>query len=90
MTIGENAKLGFLGHTDTVEIIDGWDTNPFELTKKDNQIFATYNGGISRKEEVPCAAVATVLSGSYEATGSNLPVPWKLQAGGVDRILQCR
>lgn len=34
MTIGKNPKLGFLGHTDTVEYIDGWDASPFELNKK--------------------------------------------------------
>lgn len=51
MSIGENAKLGFLGHTDTVEYIDGWDTNPFELTKKGNKLFglgvADMKGGIA-------------------------------------------
>jgi len=39
MTTGKDAKLGFLGHTDTVEFIDGWETNPFELTKKENKIY---------------------------------------------------
>lgn len=38
MSIGENYKIGFLGHTDTVEYIDGWNTNPFELTKIDNKL----------------------------------------------------
>ena len=27
-------KIGFLGHTDTVEYIEGWNFTPFELTKK--------------------------------------------------------
>ena len=39
MSIKENPKLGFLGHTDTVEYIDGWDTNPLELTKIDNKFY---------------------------------------------------
>ena len=39
MSIGKNPKIGFLGHTDTVEYIDGWNTNPFELTKKDNKLY---------------------------------------------------
>ena len=38
MSIGEKAKLGFLGHTDTVEYIDGWETNPHELTQKENKL----------------------------------------------------
>ena len=39
MSTGEDAKLGFLGHTDTVEYIDGWDSDPFELTKKENKLY---------------------------------------------------
>lgn len=39
MSIGKDFKFGFLGHTDTVEYIDGWDTNPFELIYKDGKLF---------------------------------------------------
>ena len=39
MSIGKNPKLGFLGHTDTVEYVDGWNTNPFELTNIDNKLY---------------------------------------------------
>ena len=35
MSIGNNPKLGFMGHTDTVEYIDGFE-NPFKLTEKKN------------------------------------------------------
>ena len=31
--------MGFLGHTDTVEYIDGWNSNPFELTLKDEKLY---------------------------------------------------
>ncbi len=51
MSIGENPKLGFLGHTDTVEYIEGWNTSPFELTKKENVLYglgvADMKGGIA-------------------------------------------
>lgn len=51
MSIGKNPKIGFLGHTDTVEYIDGWDSNPFELTKKGNKLYGLgscdMKGGIS-------------------------------------------
>ena len=51
MSIGENPKIGFLGHTDTVEYIDGWDTKPLELTKKDNKLYglgtSDMKGGIA-------------------------------------------
>lgn len=39
MSIGKEQKVGFLGHTDTVEYIDGWDSNPFELTKVGNKLY---------------------------------------------------
>ena len=38
MSIGKNPKLGFLGHTDTVEYIEEF-KNPFELTLKDNYLY---------------------------------------------------
>jgi len=39
MSIGNEQKLGFLGHTDTVEYIEGWNSNPFELTKIGNKLY---------------------------------------------------
>lgn len=33
MSYGENCNLAFIGHSDTVEYIDGWNTNPHELTQ---------------------------------------------------------
>lgn len=39
MSIGKNAKIGFLGHTDTVEYIEGWKTNPFELTQDQEKLY---------------------------------------------------
>lgn len=30
---GENAGLGFFGHTDTVDVSDDWRTDPFEMTE---------------------------------------------------------
>ena len=38
MSIGENAKLGFLGHTDTVEYIDEFET-PFDLKLKNGYLY---------------------------------------------------
>ena len=31
---GEDPAIGFMGHTDTVDITDGWVTDPFVLTDK--------------------------------------------------------
>lgn len=39
MTYGNNYGLGFLGHSDTVEYIDGWKTNPHELVEKDGILY---------------------------------------------------
>ena len=39
MSNNENAKLGFLGHTDTVEYAEGWKTNPHELIKDNGVIY---------------------------------------------------
>lgn len=51
MSIKEEQKMGFLGHTDTVEYIDGWNSNPFELTKVENKLCGLgtcdMKGGIS-------------------------------------------
>ena len=38
MSIGKSSKIGFLGHTDTVEYIDEFKT-PFDLTLKDNFLY---------------------------------------------------
>ena len=63
MSTGANPKLGFLGHTDTVEYIDGWETNPFELTQKGNKLYglgvADMKGGIAAMIE---AVIQTDLS----------------------------
>ena len=39
MTYGSNYGLGFLGHSDTVEYIDGWKTNPHDLVEKDGVLY---------------------------------------------------
>lgn len=39
MRYGDNPTLGFLGHTDTVEYIEGWKTDPFNLTEKDGKLY---------------------------------------------------
>ena len=50
MSIGENPKLGFLGHTDTVEYINEF-KNPFNVAEKDGYIYGLgvcdMKGGIS-------------------------------------------
>lgn len=38
-SIGDNAAMGFIGHTDTVDITEGWDTDPFVLTEKNDMLY---------------------------------------------------
>ena len=33
---GTDPAMGFMGHTDTVDITEGWETDPFTLTEKDD------------------------------------------------------
>ena len=39
MSIGENPNLGFIGHSDTVDYIEGWKTNPFTLTQEGDYLY---------------------------------------------------
>ena len=39
MRLGDTQRLGFLGHSDTVDYIEGWHTNPFELTQEGNTLY---------------------------------------------------
>lgn len=40
MSIGDNPKFGFLGHTDTVNYAkDKWKVEPFKLTQKDGKLY---------------------------------------------------
>lgn len=63
MSTDQDAKLGFLGHTDTVEYVDGWETNPFELTIKENKLYglgtADMKGGVAAMMD---AVIETDLS----------------------------
>ena len=39
MSYGQNCNIGFIGHSDTVEFIDGWNTNPHELTQIGDMLY---------------------------------------------------
>ncbi len=39
MQYGENPKVGFLGHTDTVEYVKGWKTDPLKMVVKNENIY---------------------------------------------------
>lgn len=52
MKRGENTNISFVGHSDTVEFIDGWKTNPHELTKIDNMLYGL--GSCDMKGGIAC------------------------------------
>lgn len=39
MSIGDSRGLGFIGHSDTVEITEGWSSNPLEMVERDGKLF---------------------------------------------------
>lgn len=39
MSIGEECRLGFLGHVDTVEFIEGWKNKPHKFTQEGNKLY---------------------------------------------------
>ena len=52
MKYGNAQRLGFLGHSDTVDFIDGWHTNPFELTQEGNTLYGL--GACDMKGGIAC------------------------------------
>lgn len=36
---GENPAIGFMGHTDTVAVTEGWETDPLQLIEKDGKLY---------------------------------------------------
>ena len=52
MRFGDTQRLGFLGHSDTVDYIEGWHTNPFELTQKGNTLYGL--GSCDMKGGIAC------------------------------------
>ncbi|MBQ2835519.1 MAG: M20/M25/M40 family metallo-hydrolase [Clostridia bacterium] len=89
MSTDKEAKLGFLGHTDTVEYIDGWDTNPFELTKKGNELYglgtADMKGGIAAMMD---AIIETDLSALKQGIKLYFTYDEEINFGGIYDIVK--
>lgn len=71
MSIGENCKLGFLGHTDTVEYIEGWNNSPFKLTKEGSKL---YGLGVCDMK----GGIAAIMQAVSEIDFNNLKYGMKL------------
>ncbi len=64
MSYGKKPTFGFLGHTDTVEYIDGWNTDPFNLTEKNGNL---YGLGVCDMKGGIAAILAAILSLNLKA-----------------------
>lgn len=91
MTTGKEEKLGFLGHTDTVEYIEGWETNPFELTQKENKLFGLgscdMKGGIAAMID---AVIQTDLSTLKHGIKLYFTYDEEIGFGGIYDIVKTR
>lgn len=70
---GEDAAIGFMGHTDTVDITEGWVTDPFQLTEKDGKLYGLgacdMKGGIA-------SALAAIASTDLSSLKKGIKVVW--------------
>lgn len=57
-TYGEKPAIGFIGHTDTVGIAEGWNSDPFVLTEKEGNLYGL--GAIDMKGGI--AAFMTAIA----------------------------
>ncbi|MBR6500243.1 MAG: M20/M25/M40 family metallo-hydrolase [Firmicutes bacterium] len=86
-TFGEEATLGFLGHTDTVDITDGWVTDPFTLTEKDGLLYGL--GACDMKGGIAAAlwAISQAPLDEIKAAGKGIKVYWtydeEIMFGGI-------
>ncbi|MBR2002165.1 MAG: M20/M25/M40 family metallo-hydrolase [Firmicutes bacterium] len=86
-SFGDNATMGFLGHTDTVDITDGWETDPFTLTEKDGLLYGL--GACDMKGGIAAAlwAISQAPLDEIKAAGKGLKVYWtydeEIMFGGI-------
>lgn len=73
---GDNATLGFLGHTDTVDITEGWTYDPLTLTEEDGKLYGL--GTCDMKGGIAAAlwAIANAPLDEIKAAGKGLKVYW--------------
>lgn len=85
---GETASMGFLGHTDTVDITDGWVTDPFTLTEKDDGMLYGL-GACDMKGGIAAAlwAISQAPLADIKKAGKGLAVYWtydeEIMFGGI-------
>lgn len=84
---GKQPTLGFLGHTDTVDITDGWITDPFVLTEKEGMLYGL--GACDMKGGIAASlwAVSQAPLAEIQAAGKGLCLYWtydeEVMFGGI-------
>lgn len=70
---GKDPAIGFMGHTDTVDITEEWATDPFLLTEKDGILYGLgacdMKGGIA-------AALSAIASTDLKSLNRGIKVVW--------------
>ena len=88
---GQDPAIGFLGHTDTVGITDGWDTDPFTLTEKNEKLYGLgacdMKGGIA----AVMAAVANIkLSELKKGIAIYCTYDEEIMFGGIKDLVEAK
>lgn len=75
-SFGENPTLGFLGHTDTVDIADGWNYDPLTLTEEDGKLYGL--GACDMKGGIAAALYAASAAplDEIKAAGKGIKMYW--------------
>ena len=73
---GDNPTLGFLGHTDTVDITEGWTYDPLTITEEDGKLYGL--GTCDMKGGIAAAlwAVANAPREEIKAAGKGIKLYW--------------
>ena len=75
-SFGENPTFGFLGHTDTVDVTEGWTYDPFNLTEEDGKLYGL--GACDMKGGIAAALAATAQAplAEIKAAGKGIKMYW--------------
>jgi succinyl-diaminopimelate desuccinylase len=65
----EGRRLNLCGHTDTVPVVDGWDTDPFKPVRKNNKLYGL--GSNDMKAGIACAlnTIRAFVESGYKFDG---------------------
>ena len=75
-TFGDNPTLGFLGHTDTVDITEGWTYDPLTVTEEDGKLYGL--GTCDMKGGIAAALYAASIAplDEIKAAGKGIRMYW--------------